>query len=342
VVLITGCDTGFGQMLAMKLHKVDGFHIIAGCLTERGQGQYQNMKNISSILLDVTKADSIGAAIQAAQKLCDDHGLYGIVNNAGIAESAPFEWTSDASFRKVMEVNFFGMVAVTRAALPLLRRYPGNSRIVNVASIAGLLSLTNSVSYSCSKYAVEAFSDGLRREMLTFSNVSVHCIEPGYHSTGIIKERLLLENLERAWNGTNDEVKSYYKGAEGLGPAMIAWCSVFRSSQPEKVADAMCHSLTSSFPKRRYTVGWDANLLWKPLSFLPGWLQDIVLSIIIPVLVGLDRKWRNTNRVKSGWDMRILGIGLLSFCFLISSGIGYASAVMMFFAIMFVAITAFK
>merc|ERR1719494_442616 len=116
-----------------------------------------------------------------------------------------------------MEVNFFGAIAVTRAALPLLRKHPGNSRIVNVASISGFVSFPNSISYGCSKYAIEAFSDGLRREMSTFTNVSVHCIEPGCFSTNILKGCAILNQLKKAWDGASDEVKSYYKGAEGLG-----------------------------------------------------------------------------------------------------------------------------
>jgi len=329
IVLITGCDSGFGRLLAMKLCTMNGFHVVAGCLTETGRTQYEKLGNVRTLLLDVTKADAINAAVQELTKLCDGNGLYGVVNNAGIVQFTPFELASDDSFRRVMEVNFFGMVAVTRGVLPLLRQYKGNARVVNVASVCGLLAFPNHISYCCSKHAVEAFCDGLRREMLAF-NVSVHCIEPGIFKTELAQEKRIKEQVQRSWAEANNEIKAAYKGFEGLAAEIRASVAAFESPQPEKVVNAICHALTSNFPKMRYAVGWDANLLWKPTSFLPGWMQNVVLFKLIPFYLGLDQK-----------SMKILVGSVLLGLFLLV-WFDYATMGFMAVAAVFATITSFK
>ena len=329
VVLITGCDTGFGRLLAMKLCTLNEFHVVAGCLNETGRSQYEKLGNISTLLFDVTKADQVNAAIQEVSKICDGNGLYGVINNAGIVQFTPFELASDDSFRRVMEVNFFGMVAVTRGVLPLLRQYKGNARVVNVASVCGLISLPNHISYCCSKYAVEAFSDGLRREMLAF-NVSVHCIEPGIFKTELAQEKRIQDQVQKSWEEANDELRSAYKGFEGLAAEIRASVAAFESPRPEKVVNAICHALTSNFPKMRYAVGWDANLMWKPTSMLPGWMQNVVLFHVVPFYLSLDPK-----KMKI-----ILGTGLLSLILLM--WFDYATTFMMALTVVFATITIFK
>jgi len=318
VVLITGCDTGFGQLLAMKLHELKDFHVVAGCLKDSGRTQYKKLDNITSIQLDVTKHDDICRCTQALSKICDGHGLYGLVNNAGIAHNAPFEWTKDEIFRKVMEVNFFGTVAVTRAVLPYLRKWKGNSRIVNVSSAAGLYSSESIIPYSCSKFAIEAFNDGLRREMLTFTNVSVHCIEPGLFKTNITDVRRQIKQVSEAFKESDNEIKSYYTtSALDMIKKVLEWgaSTWLVDKRPEKVVNAICHALTSGFPRRRYTVGTNAILLFKPVSFLHGFVQDILVRAVY-------REWDNTKRSGNYWRTRdvflCLGGVLVSAIFMIS------------------------
>src|SRR5690606_14485702 len=120
-------------------------------------------KNISAVTLDVTKPTQIATAAKALQKATGKAGLQGLVNNAGIANSGPLEFLPIDDLRWQHEVNFLGQVAVTQAFLPLLRQ--GSGRVVNMSSISGKVTSPFLVPYSSSKYALEAFSDGLRREL---------------------------------------------------------------------------------------------------------------------------------------------------------------------------------
>ncbi|CAJ0918165.1 unnamed protein product, partial [Ranitomeya imitator] len=159
-VFITGCDTGFGNLLAKRLNR-KGFHVLAGCLTEKGANDLQKAcpTGLKTTLLDVTSLDSIKKAVEWVKAEVGDRGLYGLVNNAGVANPiGPTEWMTLGDYRKVMEVNTFGTIGVTLGFLPLVKQAQG--RIVNMASVLGRLS-ANGGGYCVSKYAVEAFSDSL-------------------------------------------------------------------------------------------------------------------------------------------------------------------------------------
>ena len=111
-----------------------------------------------------------------------DRGLAGLVNNAGIAKPAPIEFQPMADFRKQLEVNLFGPVAMVQAFLPLIRR--GGGRIVNVGSIGGLLVLPLNGAYSASKFGIRAISDALRLELRQW-NIHVSLIEVAPVKTAI-------------------------------------------------------------------------------------------------------------------------------------------------------------
>ncbi|NWS08271.1 RDH16 dehydrogenase, partial [Motacilla alba] len=164
-VLITGCDSGFGNLLARQLD-ARGLRVLAACLTDTGAKQLRaaTSKRLQTVLLDVTSSKSI-ADVTAWVREPPAHpipspGLWGLVNNAGIAiPTAPNEWLSKEDFVKVLNVNLVGVVEVTLSLLPLVRRARG--RVVNVASVMGRVSFFGG-GYCPSKYGVEAFSDSLR------------------------------------------------------------------------------------------------------------------------------------------------------------------------------------
>ncbi|NXN76955.1 RDH16 dehydrogenase, partial [Himantopus himantopus] len=139
-VLITGCDSGFGNLLARQL-EARGLRVLAACLTDTGAARLRaaTSPRLQTVLLDVTSSQSIAAAAAWVRECVGDQGLWGLVNNAGIAvPSAPNEWLTKDDFVKVLDVNLVGLIEVTLSLLPLVRLARG--RVVNVASVMGRVS----------------------------------------------------------------------------------------------------------------------------------------------------------------------------------------------------------
>ncbi|NXJ99262.1 RDH16 dehydrogenase, partial [Corythaixoides concolor] len=280
-VLITGCDSGFGHLLARQLD-ARGVPVLAACLTPTGAARLRAAASprLQTVLLDVTSSQSIAAAAAWVRERVGDRGLWGLVNNAGIAiPTAPNEWLTKEDFVKVLDVNLHGLIEVTLSLLPLVRRARG--RVVNVASVMGRVSFFGG-GYCISKYGVEAFSDCLRLEMRNFG-VKVSVIEPGYFKTDITSVENLEKNILSIWEKVPEEIKASY------GESYLKqWLASLRRMQKTftsdltLVMDRMEHALTSCYPRSRYSAGWDATLLYIPLSYLPSALTDAVFSCFYP------------------------------------------------------------
>ncbi|XP_063808551.1 retinol dehydrogenase 7-like [Pseudophryne corroboree] len=277
-VFITGCDTGFGNLLARNLDK-RGMRVLAACLTDRRAEELrkETSSRLQTVILDVTDSQSVSSAANWVSTIVGDKGLWGLVNNAGI--SVPIctnEWLKKEDFLKVLNVNLLGVIDVTLNLLPLIRKAKG--RIVNVASIAGRLTICPG-GYSISKYGVESFSDSLRQEMRPF-NVKVCILEPGYFSTQIATGELLQGDMKRNWERLTEEVKQIY-GEEYYkkGLASVDGLEQRCSKKLSLVTDCMEHALTAVHPWTRYSAGWDAKLFFIPLSYLPTVISDFLLTI---------------------------------------------------------------
>ncbi|NXL90893.1 RDH7 dehydrogenase, partial [Alectura lathami] len=280
-VLITGCDSGFGNLLARQLD-AQGLQVLAGCLTEAGATQLRvvTSQRLQTVLLDVTSSSSIAAATAWVQERVGDRGLWGLVNNAGIAvPSAPNEWLTKDDFVKVLNVNLVGLIEVTLSLLPLVRRARG--RVVNVASVMGRLSSFGG-GYCPSKYGVEAFSDSLRREMQPFG-VKVSIMEPGNFQTAIINPVAVTAELERLWAQLPAETQAAY-GHHYLETYARRSTLLYRlgSSRLSLVTSCLKHALLARCPRSRYTAGWDACLALLPLSYCPAWLSDTIITFFLP------------------------------------------------------------
>uniref|UniRef100_A0A452HJI2 Retinol dehydrogenase 16 n=1 Tax=Gopherus agassizii TaxID=38772 RepID=A0A452HJI2_9SAUR len=207
-VLITGCDSGFGNLLAKQLD-VRGLRVLAACLTQQGAEQLRKAtsERLQTVILDVTRTDSIAAATAWVKERVGDKGLWGLVNNAGVAlPLVPNEWLTKDDFVRVLDVNLIGLIEVTLSFLPLVKRARG--RVVNMASILGRLAFYGG-GYCPSKYGVEAFSDSLRRELRPFG-MKIAIVEPGYFRTPISDMQRHLECLEQSWRNARPEVKESY------------------------------------------------------------------------------------------------------------------------------------
>lgn len=206
-------------------------------------------------------------------------GLWALVNNAGILGPLAFiDCYKREDYEKVLNVNLYGTIETTMAFLPLLRQAKG--RIVNVASVAGIVSLPTCIPYNISKYGVEAFSDGLRR-VLSGQNVSVHMLEPGLHGTQLLDEAAVQKAMYRDFKAAPQEVQEYYgeKCFEFYSWFTCKLIRVLTSTRLEQVIKAHTHAITARSPKTRYLVGYDAHLVFWPLKIMPTWMSDFILKV---------------------------------------------------------------
>ncbi|NWZ59089.1 RDH7 dehydrogenase, partial [Haliaeetus albicilla] len=207
-VFITGCDSGFGNLLARRLaHR--GYRVLAACLTQKGADSLQRgcSGHLRTTLLDVTRSDSIRQAVEWVRAEVGEKGLFGLVNNAGVANPiGPTEWMRMEDYRQVMAVNAFGAIEVTLQFLPLLKRARG--RVVNTSSVLGRLS-ANGGGYCISKYCIEAFSDSLRRDMYHFG-VKVSIVEPGFFKTAVTNLESIEASLRQLWDRLAPETRLSY------------------------------------------------------------------------------------------------------------------------------------
>ncbi|XP_053143864.1 17-beta-hydroxysteroid dehydrogenase type 6-like isoform X1 [Hemicordylus capensis] len=277
-VFITGCDSGFGNQLAKQLD-ARGLRVIAACFTEKGAEQLEKAtsERLRTTILDITSPDSVAKATQWVKEQVGSKGLWGLVNNAGVViPIAPNEWLTKNDFIKVLDINLLGTIDVTLHMISLVRRAQG--RVVNVSSAAGRIAVSGG-GYSISKFALEAFSDSLRRELHPFG-VGVSIIEPGSFDTGMSRD--IPKSLPRLWEEMPAEIRELY--GENYWNSFLK--ALHRRPLPNSklylVTDCMEHALTSRYPRSRYSAGWDAKLVFIPLSYLPSWIADYLLSVGFP------------------------------------------------------------
>ncbi|HSS33255.1 MAG TPA: SDR family oxidoreductase [Solirubrobacterales bacterium] len=269
-VLITGASTGIGRATALRLDGA-GWRVFAGVrrqedaesLVEAGSA------NLSPLYLDVTDADQIAAAAALIENQGD--GLAGVVNNAGVAIPSPLETIPIEDFRRQVEINLTGQVAVTQAVLGQVRSAGG--RVVFISSIGGRVALPFTGAYHAAKFGVEAVGDVFRQELRPWG-ISVSIIEPGSIDTPI------WERGER----TSDEVGARSPQREALyGRAIEKYREIVRQTAergipPEKVAQAVEHALSADRPRTRYLVGIDAKVQARIRPFIPTPVFDRIVA----------------------------------------------------------------
>ncbi|XP_023136643.1 retinol dehydrogenase 7-like [Amphiprion ocellaris] len=283
-VYITGCDSGFGNLLARHLDK-KGFRVIASCFTEKGEEDLKKAcsSNLTTTHLDVRSKDSVEKVAAMIKAKVGQSGLWAVVNNAGVSiPSAPCDWLTIDDYKSMLEVNLDGVIAVTLSVLPLIKKARG--RVVNVASVFGRISVTGGP-YTISKYGVEAFNDSLRINMAPFG-VKVLCIEPGFFKTNVTDTAILSKNVKMLWERLPQDVRDDY-GSEYLQKALAVIADkVAKMSDGDlmKVVHCMEHAVAAVRPRTRYSPGWDAKFFWLPLSYMPTCVSDyIMLKEAIPM-----------------------------------------------------------
>lgn len=267
-VLITGASTGIGEACAHYFaHR--GWRVFAG-VRQRADARRLASDSITPVILDVTKPQHIEKAITQITEAVGEAGLHGLVNNAGVAVAGPFEFLEIDELRRQMEVNFIAQVAVTQAALPLLRRGPG--RIANMSSVSGRIAAPMFGPYAASKFALEAFTDSLRRELIPW-DIHVASIEPGAIKTEIWKkgEAYAQERLD----ALPPKAATYY-GQLLSKIVRYTQRADARGLHPDVVAAATFHALSAPRPKTRYVVGRGTWLTVLATRLLPDrWLDRL-------------------------------------------------------------------
>jgi NAD(P)-dependent dehydrogenase (short-subunit alcohol dehydrogenase family) len=249
-VVITGTSTGIGAASALHLAE-QGFHVFAGVRSEedaKALGE-RSSDGLTPVIIDVTDESTIYAAAELVADAVGEHGLSGLVNNAGIGKPAPIEFQPMADFRMQLEVNLFGPVAMIQAFLPLIRHAGG--RIVNVGSIGGMLVLPINGAYSASKFGLRAVSDALRLELRQW-NIHVSLIEVAPVKTAIFgKTYAELDGLEQRLGESG--YRLYEEQIAAIRKAVEK--SEADADSPMVIAKAIAHALTSDKPKTKYLAG---------------------------------------------------------------------------------------
>ncbi|XP_069683949.1 D-beta-hydroxybutyrate dehydrogenase, mitochondrial-like [Periplaneta americana] len=254
-VVVTGCDTGFGHALALRLEKL-GAVVFAGCLKSQEGGAKQladkGLTNLHVVQMDITSDEEMRTALDYVTSHLPPQGLWGIVNNAGWSTFGHVEWVPIPICRKSLEVNVWGMMRVIRTFLPLIRQSKG--RIVNMSSGMGRRCAPSRASYCITKYGVEALSDCLRFEMRRW-DVNVVIVEPGnfVNATGVFTPDSIRRDAAALWKQIPEEIQKDYTKEyfDGLVEKMIMY-STLGTTDKEPVLEALTKALVHQYPHPRY------------------------------------------------------------------------------------------
>jgi len=252
LAVVSGCSSGIGRATARRL-AADGFHVLAGVRTESDAAAIA-ADAIEPVLLDVTSDEQIASLTDRVANDPLQRPLRALVNNAGIAVNAPIEVLTLVDWRRQFDVSVFGQIALTRSMLPLLLKSRG--RVVNVTSVGGRIAMANYGAYSAAKFAMEAVSDSLRREVEDFG-VQVIKITPGAVRTNLTDSGLAT-SARISGTMTAEQHRRYGE----LLTAFVAQAEGFArdGATPEHAASVISRAIAARRPRTRYTVGRDGAM----------------------------------------------------------------------------------
>jgi NAD(P)-dependent dehydrogenase (short-subunit alcohol dehydrogenase family) len=249
VVLITGASSGVGQATARLLSE-KGCRVFG---TSRNPSRAQATSDIEMLTLDVCDDDSVVACVKTVS---DRVGrLDVLVNNAGYELAGALEELSLEEAKAQFETNFFGMIRMVKAVMPLMRQQKGG-QIINISSLAGLTTIPFMGIYSASKFAVESYTEALRLEVRPF-NIHVSQIEPGFLKTPMMNHRQTAAGQISAYEPWRQRALAAIREYEEKGPG------------PDLVARTVLKIMTSEAPRLRYVTGRQAKFVSGLRRFLP-------------------------------------------------------------------------
>ena len=270
IVVVTGASAGIGAATAREL-AARGFHVLAGVRRDTDADAIRGT-NLEPIMLDITDETGIAALVKRITDDPERHRLRALVNNAGMGVNAPLETYPLPEWRRLFDVNLFGHVAMMQALLPALIESGGT--IVNISSIGGKVAMATYGPYAATKFALEAVSDALRREIEPLG-VKVVVVEPGAVTTGMLGR--VDAAGQRVINDMTAEQRNRYAA---LMQAVIsqAQASVPEGASPEEAARVIANAITSRRPRTRYTVGRSTALVVRLVRFMSDRMLDRLLA----------------------------------------------------------------
>jgi NAD(P)-dependent dehydrogenase (short-subunit alcohol dehydrogenase family) len=263
-VVITGASTGIGADAAIGLAAM-GFRVFAGVRKAAdGEALVARAAGITPVLMDVTDEASLARAAAGVGEALGGRRLGGLVNNAGIAIMGPLAQQPMSEIRAHFEVNTFGLIAATKAFLPLLGSEAGREgspgRIVNISSVGGRVASPFLGAYTATKHAVESLTDSLRRELAVYG-IDAVVVGPGAVRTPIW-EKAEKKNADARYAGT-----VWAAPMEAFARTLVEGGR--KGLDPERVTQAIHHALSADKPKARYAP-------------VPQKLTNFILPILLP------------------------------------------------------------
>jgi NAD(P)-dependent dehydrogenase (short-subunit alcohol dehydrogenase family) len=265
---ITGASSGFGQAFA-SYGVSRGYNVVA---TARDVAKISvgDPERVLAVSLDVDRPGDAQRAIDAAVKRFG--GIDVVINNAGFGIVGAVEETPESELRALMETNFFGAVAVMRAALPVLRSQ-GRGAIVNISSIGGQLSFAGFGAYSAAKFAIEGVSEALAQEVAPFG-IKVLIVEPGNFRTNLLGSGTRHMPMIDAYRATVGGTREFVSGMHGT-----------QAGDPLKAAAAIDRAINAERTPLRLQLGEDA------VGAVRGHAQALLADLDVWHAVGADTQF---------------------------------------------------
>jgi short-subunit dehydrogenase len=265
VIFITGISSGFGKQMSEMLAARG--HVVYGTIRKRSGIETEAGNQVNFIVMDLTDQVSINKAVEKVLQI--EGKIDVLINNAGMHTGGPVETSPDENIKLQMDTNFLGMVHLTKAVLPAMRKQ-GTGLIINFGSIGGLIGLPFQAFYSASKFAVEGFSEALRMELNQF-NIKVVVINPGDFNTSNSANRrkfLAPTGPEDPYGIQFSKTLAIYEKDEANGQA------------PQALASRIVRIVESKHPKQRYIIATFLEKLAVVLKpFLPGKLYRSLIQL---------------------------------------------------------------
>jgi short-subunit dehydrogenase len=258
IILVTGASSGFGLLVATKLHE-SGYEVIG---TSRNPEKYATKLPFKMIALDLDSEPSVNSFSERLFKEIPQLDI--LINNAGFLVTGIAEETPIELGRKQFETNFWGTIKVTNAILPYFRKQKFGE-IITVGSITGLVAFPSTSYYAASKHALEGYFKALRYELTEF-NIRVAMIEPGSFKTNIMNNSSTTINRIEDYNSLRNKAEKY------------ADFIVDQAEDPVMVAEKVLKVIQTDKPKFRNIVGKGTSTLINLQHFAYGILEKNVLK----------------------------------------------------------------
>jgi retinol dehydrogenase-16 len=274
IILLTGCDSGFGRSLSCRLSLL-GFDVVAACYTEEG-AKFLDRIVTKTVVADLGTSDGVQSVVDACRDVLNQNykRLWAIVNNAGVCFPGNVDWQNPNIYKKSMDVNFHAPVKIIHELLQELKAVQG-SRIMQTSSVCGLLAQPTNSAYCSTKHALEACSDSSRCELYPY-DCHVTIVQPAlmktklaltYWDTWYKGFKLAREDRRKAFD--SDKIDKFIdESRQRLHDA---------AEDSDVTTLAMVKALLEPNPPTRLRTGIGAELFFRPVSMLSDTMRDSIL-----------------------------------------------------------------